>query len=142
MPNAFVIITPQFTAGILSSRGRSPRIEASDVRLCPLRSCMLQLRRPQNQRSNGCWSGNGRADGKCSPSHAVQLSEGAHATNQERRSRSDLVYIWEASAITREHRKAGRKVPLLAVAAPIDRRTMGRPRTDFEMRLMRFTDRR
>ena len=38
MPSAFVISTPQFTAGILSSRGRGLRFEASDAKTCSLQN--------------------------------------------------------------------------------------------------------
>ena len=36
MPSAFVISTPQFTAGILSRHGRGLRFEASDAKMCSL----------------------------------------------------------------------------------------------------------
>jgi hypothetical protein len=38
MPSAFVISTPQFTAGILSSQGRGLRFEASDAKTCSLQN--------------------------------------------------------------------------------------------------------
>jgi hypothetical protein len=38
MPGAFVISTPNFVAGILSSRGRALRFEASDSKMCSLQN--------------------------------------------------------------------------------------------------------
>ena len=38
MPGAFVISTPQFTAGILSGQGHSLRFEASDAKMCSLQN--------------------------------------------------------------------------------------------------------
>ena len=38
MPSAFVISTPQFTAGILSSQGRGLRFEAADAKRCSLQN--------------------------------------------------------------------------------------------------------